>query len=199
MPHIDYYFSTISPNSYLAGLRLEAVAEKHGCSVAYKPLDIMGLFARTGGTPPKDRHPSRQAYRLQELRRQAKKAGLPLHTKPAHWPTNPAPSSYALIAAAKTGGGEIGALAHGLSKACWAEQKDISQDDVIRDALTAAGFDPSLADSDLLGGAEEYAANLEHAIEDNVFGAPFYVVDKTEHFWGQDRIEDLDLFLSGKL
>jgi 2-hydroxychromene-2-carboxylate isomerase len=50
-----------------------------------------------------------------------------------------------------------------------------------------------------LGSAEEYAANLEHAIEDNVFGAPFYVVDKTEHFWGQDRIEDLDLFLSGKL
>ena len=32
-----------------------------------------------------------------------------------------------------------------------------------------------------------------------VFGAPFYIIDRSEKFWGQDRIEDLDLFLSGKL
>ncbi|MEL6170440.1 MAG: DsbA family protein, partial [Pseudomonadota bacterium] len=66
MAHIDYYFSTISPYSYLAGTRLEDVAGKHGATITYKPLDIMGLFARTGGTPPKDRHVSRQAWRAEE-------------------------------------------------------------------------------------------------------------------------------------
>ena len=50
MPHIDYFFATISPFTYLAGGRFEAVAAKHGASVTYKPLDIMQLFARTGGT-----------------------------------------------------------------------------------------------------------------------------------------------------
>ena len=66
MAHIDYYFSTISPFAYLAGNRLEEIAEKHGATIAYKPLDIMALFGRTGGTPPKDRHPNRVGYRAQD-------------------------------------------------------------------------------------------------------------------------------------
>lgn len=199
MAHIDYYFATISPNTYIAGTRMEAVAAKHGASVTYKPLDIMGLFARTGGTPPGQRHESRQSYRLQEIRRQAAKAGLPIHVQPTFWPTNPAPSSYALIAAQKAGGGDLGALVFALTKACWADQRNIAEDDVIQETLSGAGFDPNLVNSGLLTGAEEYARNLEDAVAAGAFGAPFYIVDGSEHFWGQDRIEDLDLFLSGKL
>ncbi|MBY4895098.1 2-hydroxychromene-2-carboxylate isomerase [Rhodobacteraceae bacterium N5(2021)] len=199
MAHIDYYFATISPNTYIAGTRMEAVAAKHGASVTYKPLDIMGLFARTGGTPPGQRHESRQAYRLQEIRRQAAKADLPIHVQPMFWPANPAPSSYALIAAQKAGGGDLGALVFALTKACWADQCNIAEDDVIREALEGAGFDGDLVNSGMLAGAEEYARNLEDAVAAGAFGAPFYIVDGTEHFWGQDRIEDLDLFLSGKL
>ena len=93
MAHIDYYFATVSPYTYLAGTRLEEIAAKHGLSITYKPLDVIALFTRTGGVPPKDRHPSRQEYRLQELRRQSAKTGLKINLKPAHWPTNPAPSS----------------------------------------------------------------------------------------------------------
>ena len=48
MAHIDYYFATISPFTYLAGTGLEKVAEKHGATITYKPVDIMALFARTG-------------------------------------------------------------------------------------------------------------------------------------------------------
>jgi 2-hydroxychromene-2-carboxylate isomerase len=199
MAHIDYYFATISPFTYLSGTVLPDLAARHGASVTYKPLDIMGLFARTGGIPPKDRHPSRQAYRLQDMRRRAARLGMPINLKPAHWPTNPAPSSYALIAAQKAGGGDMAALVAALTRACWAEEKNIADDDVIRDCLVAAGFDAKLADSGLLAGAEEYASNLEEAVANNVFGAPFFVVDGSEHFWGQDRLDDLDAFLSGKL
>ena len=42
-------------------------------------------------------------------------------------------------------------------------------------------------------------ANVEEAVAKGVFGSPFYVVDDRERFWGQDRLEDLDLHLSGKL
>ncbi|MEM9438279.1 MAG: 2-hydroxychromene-2-carboxylate isomerase [Pseudomonadota bacterium] len=195
MAHIDYYFSTISPYTYLAGTRMEEVAEKHGATITYKPLDIISLFARTGGTAPKDRHPARQEYRAQELVRQAAKLRMPFNLKPAHWPTNPAPSSYAFIAAIKAGG-DLGALVAAFTRACWAEEKDIAQDDVIRACLTSAGFNPALADSGLLAGAETYTQNLEDAVNAGAFGAPFYITDDGARFWGQDRIEDLDRHLS---
>lgn len=199
MAHIDYFFSTLSPYAYLAGTRLEEAAAKHGASITYKPLDVVALFARTGGTPPKDRHPSRMELRAQELTRQSKKLGMPFNLKPAFWPTNGAPASYAIIAAQNAGGGDLGILAHAILRAVWAEEKDIAQDEVVRAALTEAGFDPSLADSGLLSGAEIYAANLEEAASRGVFGAPFYVTDTDERFWGQDRIEDLELHLAGKI
>lgn len=199
MAHIDYYFATISPFTYLSSGTVEEIVAKHGATITYKPLDIMGLFARTGGVPPKDRHPSRQAYRLEDMARRAKRLGRPLNPQPAFWPTNPAPSSYALIAAQKAGGGDLGKLMSELTSAVWAGEKNIAEDDVIRAALSAAGFDPALADSGMLAGAEEYARNLEDAVANNVFGAPFFVVDGRAHFWGQDRLEDLDLHLSGEL
>ena len=198
MPHIDYYLSTISPNCYLAGTRPAEVAAKHGATITYKPLDIMGLFSRTGGVPPGQRHISRQEYRLIEIERCADELGVPVNIKPAHWPTNPAPSSYALIAAQNAGGGDVGALVAGITRACWSEEQDIADDAVIKACLEAAGFDPSLADSGLLSGAETYEANLEDAVNAGVFGAPFFITDTGERFWGQDRIASLDRALGNR-
>ncbi|MEP2641219.1 2-hydroxychromene-2-carboxylate isomerase [Roseobacter sp.] len=199
MAHIDLFFSTISPYAYLAGNRAEQVIAKHGATVTYKPLDIMGLFSRTGGTPPKDRHFSRVDYRVQELLRQAKKLDMPFNLKPAHWPTNAAPSSYAFIAAQNAGGGDLGKLMHAILRSVWADEKDIAEDAVVRACLEEAGFDPNLAESGMLAGADTYAANLEEAVEQGVFGAPFYIADSGQRFWGQDRIDDLDAHLSGDL
>ncbi len=199
MPHIDYFFTTLSPFVYLAGTRLEEIAARHGASIAYKPLDAGALFARTGGVPLKDRHPNRQQYRQQELRRQARKTGLPLNLRPAHWPTNGAPSAYAVIAAQAAGGGDLGRLVHGIGRACWAEDRDIAEEAVIADCLAAAGFDPALAAKGLWTAAETYERNLEEAIDKGAFGAPFYVTDAGECFWGQDRLDDLDQHLAGRL
>ena len=197
MAAIDYYFSTLSPYAYLAGTRLEAAAARQNAQINYKPFDIISLFGRTGGTPPKDRHVSRQEYRLIELERQAKKFGLKINLKPAHWPTNAAPASYAILAAQAAGGGDLGALVHGLMRAVWAEERDIAEDSVIKSCLESAGFDASLTDSGLLAGAERYAQNLEEAGKAGVFGAPFYVTQDGARFWGQDRIEDLEQHLAG--
>ena len=199
MAHIDYYLATISPNCYFAGTRPAEVAAKHGATIAYKPLDIMALFSRTGGVPPGQRHPSRQEYRLMELERTGKLTGMPINLKPAHWPTNPAPESYALIAAQNAGGGDLGALVFAITRACWAEEKDVADDAVIKGCLEASGFDPSLADSGLLSGAETYEANLEEAVNAGVFGAPFFITDDGARFWGQDRIDQLDMHLEGTL
>lgn len=198
MPKIDYYFSTISPYTYLAGDQLEQIAEKHGAEIVYKPLDIVALFGRTGGTPPAQRHENRQAYRAKDLARVSKLNGLDLNLKPAFFPTNAAPSSYAVIAAQAAGTGDVGALVRGLLTSVWVKEQNIAEDDVIRACLTEAGFDPALADSGLLRGAETYAANLEDAVARGAFGAPFYFVGD-EPFWGQDRLAHLDAHLSGDI
>lgn len=196
MSRIDYFFSTLSPYTYLADMRLEEIAARSGASITYKPMDILGLFGRTGGTPPGQRHTSRQEYRAIDLQRQAKQTGLNFNLKPAHWPTNAAPSSYAIIAAQDAGGGDLGKLVHSILTAVWAENRDIAEDSVVRDCLSAAGFDPSLAESGLLNGAETYAANLEEAVERGVFGAPFYITNDGERFWGQDKLAELDAHLN---
>jgi 2-hydroxychromene-2-carboxylate isomerase len=199
MAHIDYYFSTVSPWAYLAGNRLEEMAARHGASITYKPVDLGALFPRTGGVALPERHPSRQEYRLQELDRQSRKLGMPLNLRPAFWPVNGAPAAYAIIAAQSAGGGDVGALAQAIMRACWAEEKNIAEDETIRACLSATGFDPALADKGLLSGADTYARNTEQAALAGVFGSPFYVVDTGQKFWGQDRLDDLDLHLAGKL
>ncbi|MCU4654915.1 2-hydroxychromene-2-carboxylate isomerase [Roseibacterium sp. SDUM158016] len=199
MAHIEYFFATTSPFTYLAGTRMEEVAERHGATLKYRPVDIMAVFPRTGGLPPGERHPARLDYRLQELRRLSKKHGLPIDLDPPYRAVNPAPSSYAFIAAEKAGGGDLGKLVQAFGGAVWRDKRDIAEDAVIADCLQEAGFDPGLAGMAMLQGAEQYARNLEDAVSAGVFGAPFYIVDGTEKFWGQDRIDDLDLFLAGKL
>ncbi|MEE2862076.1 MAG: 2-hydroxychromene-2-carboxylate isomerase [Paracoccus sp. (in: a-proteobacteria)] len=197
MAHIDYYLGTISPWCYLAGDRLEKIAARHGAQVTYKPLDLLQLFDRTGGVRPANRHASRMEYRAQELPRWADHLGMALNLKPAHWPVNMAPSSYAIIAAQEAGG-DVGRLVQGFLRAVWAEEHDISDDTVIRKILSDHGFDPALADKGLFVGAEVYGRNLEQAVEAGVFGAPFYIVRETgQRFWGQDRLDFLDRHLAG--
>jgi len=199
MAHIDFYFATISPFTYLCGTRPAELAEKYSHTMTYKPLDILQLFARTGGTPPKDRHPNRQSYRLQELRRRSALTGMPLNEKPAYWPTNSAPSSYAIIAAQQAGGGDLSALLASLTAACWSGEKDIAQDDVIRTCLVDAGFDADVADKGKAAAADTYAKNLDEAVAKGAFGAPFFITDKDERFWGEDRLADLEAVLAGQI
>ncbi|SIS50659.1 2-hydroxychromene-2-carboxylate isomerase [Phaeovulum vinaykumarii] len=202
MARIDYFFSTLSPWTYLAGTRAEEIAARHGAEIRYHPLDLMALFDRTGGTRPAERHPNRMVYRGQELARWSRLLGMAINVAPRHWPTNPAPSSYAIIAAQaardKGATGDLGGLCHAILRATWAEEKDIAEDDVIRAALEANGFDGGLVSSGLFIGAETYARNLDLAVERGVFGSPFYILAETdERFWGQDRLALLDAALAG--
>ncbi len=195
---IDYFLAPMSPFTYLAGLRLEEIAARHGASIRYRPLDAPKLFPRTGGQLLAERHESRRAYRLQELRRWAAATGMTLDLQPRFFPVNPAPASYAILAAQMAGGGDLAGLVHAFTRAVWAEGRDIADSDTVADILRAHGFDPAIADRHMLAAAEEYAGNLEDAVSRGVFGVPFYILGE-EKFWGQDRLDHLDLHLAGKL
>jgi 2-hydroxychromene-2-carboxylate isomerase len=198
MAQVDYFLALQSPFVYLAGTRPAEIAARHGAKLVYRPLDALQLFPRTGGKVRADRHPSRNDYSAMDRARQARKLGLKMDPQPMFGAANPAPAAYAVIAAQAAGGGDLAGLVAGLSRAMWAEGRDISDDEVIRATLTAHGFDPRVADKGMLMAAESYAANLEEAVSRGVFGVPFFLVG-TEKFWGQDRLDDLDLHLAGRL
>ena len=193
MPTIEYYFTLLSPWTYLAGLRLEEMAGRHGASIVYRPTDLAAVFAETGGLPLPKRHPVRQAYRLQELRRWSEVRDMPINIQPAHWPTDPMKASCAVIAMTEAGG-NAGALAHAFLRACWAEEKDIAAESVIRECVAGVGENWEAIEDRLSGARIEFDKNTERAIEAGVFGAPFYIVEG-ECFWGQDRLELLDRHL----
>ncbi len=195
MAHIDYFLFAISPFTYLAGTRLEEVAAKHGATITYKPIALMKVFEETGTPPLPQRHESRRAYRLQELARISKRWSLPINLAPAHFPTNPAPASFAIIAAQAAGGGDLAGLVHGILRACWAEEKDVADETIVRELLAANGFDPELASSGMLSGAETFQRNTDEALKRGVFGSPSYLVND-QVFFGQDRIDYLDDYLA---
>jgi len=194
MADIDYFFSVLSPFSYLAGTRLEQVASTRGARIHYRPMDIVTVFGQTGGVPPGKRHWSRQEYRLQELSRLSAAQGLPLNIKPAHWPTDPVPASKAVIATQQAGL-DVGMLAHAFMRGVWAEERDIALSETVDQILIECQIEAGRITPHLPGAEDIYRANTQSAIDGGVFGAPFYVVGQ-ERFWGQDRLSYLDSYLA---
>ena len=160
-------------------------------------MQLFRIFAEVGTPQVKDRHPSKQAYRLQDIARLARAKGMPVNLQPRHWPTNPMPASAAIITAQAAGGGDLGALVHGFLRAVWAEERDIAEDETVREVLARPGFDPALADRGLLTAVETLERNTDEALRRGVFGAPSYVVGD-EVFWGQDRLPLLDAHLAAR-
>ena len=198
MKRVSYYFSVLSPYAYLAEKRLEEIVRTRDAFIEYKPLDIMGMFSQTGGLPPKDRHPSRQRYRLMDIERLSRLNQLPLNLVPKFWPTDPQPASLAIIKASRQQG-NIADLVHNILASCWARDLNIADQGVINNCLVESGFntsDPS--DINLDEALRIYENNTNGAIESGVFGSPTYRVDG-QLFWGQDRLDHLKEMLDGEL
>ena len=48
MAHIDFYFDFSCPYAYIGSTQIEAVAERNGASLTYKPMLLGGVFRGTG-------------------------------------------------------------------------------------------------------------------------------------------------------
>ena len=87
MPKIvDYYFSPMSPWTYLGHSRFAALLARSSAQVNVKPVDYSRIFPVSGGLALKQRAPQRQAYRLMELRRWREHLGLRLTLEPKYFP-----------------------------------------------------------------------------------------------------------------
>ena len=190
MKTIDYYFSPVSPWTYLGHARFAEIAARHGASVAAKPVDYGVIFPVSGGLPLGKRAPQRQAYRLVELARWKDYLKLPLTIQPKYFPVDGTQGAY-LIA-----GAEVAtrmAVALDVLSAVWVREENIADAAVI--SAIAARHGVRDLSSALAAGKTAYEANTQEALALNVFGAPTYSYNG-ELFWGQDRLDFLERALA---
>lgn len=189
--HIDYYVSLNSPWTFLASKRLEALAAKYKADVTIWPVDFGSVFAVSGGLPLPKRSPQRQAYRMMELKRWREHLGVKLTLEPKFFPSNELPAAKCVVALREQGRmADAIKVAHAVLAAIWVQERNPGDPATLKAILTECGLD---ADAVIKASeAPEIAAKREaytkHAIEQEVFGAPFFVIDG-ERFWGQDRID----------
>ncbi|MFY0989789.1 2-hydroxychromene-2-carboxylate isomerase [Halomonas sp. C05BenzN] len=190
--HITYYYTHISPWSFLGHARLGELAARHGASVDHVPITLGAIFPKTGGLPLPKRAPERQDYRMVELKRWPQLLGIPLNREPKHFPTDDRPSAR-LALTAKAEGHDIAGLSLAMMRACWAEERDIADLATLREIADACGLDGRalLERSESDQGQRHLDAACQAALQDGCFGAPWYIVDG-EPFWGQDRLDMLE-------
>jgi 2-hydroxychromene-2-carboxylate isomerase len=193
---IDYFFSPVSPWTYLGGPRLERMAKKCGAEIRYKPCDYGKIFPVSGGLPLPQRPKQRQAYRPVELERWREHLGMTLTLHPKFFPASAELASRTIVAARQRGA-DTGAVANALLRAVWAEERNIADRDTVTAICTECGLDGAAmltaAESPTAGA--EYETNTAEAIERQVFGAPTYIY-KGKPYWGQDRLDFLERALA---
>jgi 2-hydroxychromene-2-carboxylate isomerase len=189
---IDYYFTSISPFVYLGHKALLDVAARRGASVAFKPVNLGGVWEVSGSVPLSQRSPTRQRYRLIEMQRAAEMRGLPINLRPKYFPADPTLADSAVIALIGEGRDPAGFMSRVFS-GVWAEEHDIADRETIARLLEAAGFEAQavLDAAASPGVAETRRKNTHEAAAADAIGVPAFVLNG-EVFWGQDRIEYLD-------
>lgn len=197
--HVDYYFSTPSPWTFMGHAPFMDLVRTYGLDVAFRPVALGPVFAETGGLPLPKRAPPRQRYRLLELQRWRVKRGVELHVHPRFWPFDATRADLMVIAAVQAGL-PVDAFLRRIFSGVWQRQENLADPAhlaAIADEAGLPGSSLALA-SEGEAAASAYAENRGLALAADVFGAPSYVLDG-EVFWGQDRLDLLaDALASGR-
>lgn len=190
----DYFVAPPSPYVYLGQARFVELARRYDVQIQLKPMDIGRIFAGSGGLPLAKRAPQRQAYRLVELARWSRYLGLPLNLEPKYFPVAGDPAARLIVAAQLAHGTDKAlALTAAISKALWAEERNIADEATLLAIADSLALDGAslLAASKTSGVQAAYDANTDEAERAGVFGAPWFVFDG-QPYWGQDRLDFLE-------
>ena len=193
---IDFWLALTSPASYLASLRIDAVAERHGRKVRWRPFNIREAL-EAEGVKPNVMYPRKGAYARHDWARTAR-----LHGHPFRMPDPFGRSSLPAMAIAYAAGAEAGqdalkSVCRIVMAAYFADNAAIDDPDTLLGLVAGAGIDTETArraldDPDM---ADAIASATRAALAAGVWGAPMIIVDN-EPFWGEDRIDQVDLWLA---
>ncbi|HMJ32472.1 MAG TPA: DsbA family protein [Baekduia sp.] len=184
---LDFFFSFRSPYSYLAAPRAFALPERFDVDVAFRGVIPMAM---RGQSVPR----AKSLHTLRDVAREATRLGLPFGR--IHDPIGEGAMRCLLVAEHAVDVGRERAFVLAASRAIWGEAVDVARDDGLRSVCERAGLSwpacaAALADPALgrrVDASTAALARLGH------WGVPVFAFGQ-ELYWGQDRIEDLEVAL----
>jgi 2-hydroxychromene-2-carboxylate isomerase len=187
---VEFWYEFASTYSYPAAMRVARLADAAGVSVRWRPFLLGPIFGAQGwNDSPFNIYPVKGAYMWRDLARICAKEAIPLKLPPFRFPQNGLKAARLALVGEKEGW--IAEFSRAVYVANFGEERDITDDDLLRSLLTRAGADADKAMA--AANAPENKAALkvqtDEAIARGIFGAPSFTVGD-ELFWGNDRLED---------
>lgn len=191
MARIEFFFDCSSPWTYLGFDSLCCLAGAKGLEIDWKPILVGGVFNTVNPSVYASREnpvPAKARYMRKDLADWAHHQGLSITMPPSVFPVNSAKAMRGCFLAEENS--RLVPYARAVFEAYWSEDRDISQETVLRDLAPSAGVDADtfiarVSDADL---KERLKANTEELIARNGFGSPTLFLDGTDMYFGNDRI-----------
>jgi 2-hydroxychromene-2-carboxylate isomerase len=191
---LQFHFDFSSPYSYLASERIDALAERFGRRVQWRPV-LLGAIAKSLGTVTLTSQPGQAEYSIRDFARSARFLGIP-YAHPATFPI----STVAAARAYYWLHGQDCALARRFAqevfRAYFVDGLDVSSAAVVLELAAKVGAGGTALEAGMNDAAikERLRAETEAALAAGVFGVPWIVVDG-EPFWGADRLPQIERWL----
>jgi 2-hydroxychromene-2-carboxylate isomerase len=188
---IEFFFDCSSPWTYLAFHNIQPLAAEFGAPIDWRPILVGGIFNTINPSVYEGRAhpvPAKARYSGKDLQDWARLAGLKIKMPPSVFPVNSVKAMRMCLVLAPQG--QLAAFARAVFEAYWGDDRDISQDTVLRDVCEGLGLD---ADA-LLAAAEapeikaQLRANTDEVMARGGFGSPTLFVGKTDIYFGNDRL-----------
>ena len=190
MKQVEFFFDCSSPWTYLAFTRIDAVLQRTGASVMWRPILVGGVFNTVNPEVYERRanpDPRKASYYEKDLRDWARLAGIRIG-KPPVFPVRAVLAMRCVIAA-----GELGQLvpfARAVFESYWGRLEDISQPEVVAATATSLGLDAQAlltrAGSDDV--KRILRENTDELIARGGFGSPTLFVNGDDMYFGNDRL-----------
>ena len=192
---IAFYFDFASPYGYLASTQIDALAEKHGRTVDWRPI-MLGAAMKVTGGQPLVQIPMRGDYSRRDMPRFARYLGVPFEFPPV-MPILTLAAARAVYWCRDRDPALALRLAKALYQAHFGEGRDIAQPEQVAEIAATLDIDPQDLQEAIQTPEvkERLKAETAAAIALGVFGSPFFIVDG-EPFWGADRLDQLDRWLA---
>ncbi len=192
---VEFWFDFSSPYAFFAAKEIDALAARHGRTVAWRPF-LLGVAFRTTQMAPLTQQPLRGEYGLRDWARLGRLRGIPFRF-PTHFPVSGVAATRMFYAIEGTDPAAARRFAEAAFDAVFLHDRDIGAPAVAAEAGAAVGLDPDA----LVAAAADPAVKeltrtrVDEAIARGIFGAPFFIADG-EPFWGWDRLPLLDEWLA---
>ncbi|MEO8877769.1 MAG: 2-hydroxychromene-2-carboxylate isomerase [Polyangiaceae bacterium] len=185
MRTLDFFWDFSSPFAYLGNTQAEALAERTGAKLVSRPMLLGGLFKAIGqvDVPLSTWSDAKRDYTLKDIVRWAEYWNVPFRW-PSRFPMSSIKPLRAYLALPEDRRLDF---RRKVFAAYWAEDRDIADDAVLAD-LIGDGAAEVLQKTQDPAIKQELISATKFAEQKGVFGAPTWILDDRDLFWGQDRV-----------